>query len=103
MTLSVVHLNHGWRGEQSDADERFVAGIATSFGLPFHSHSMSVGPTEDDARQARRQYFGELRTSGLVDLIATGHTLDDQAENRTLPSFARSQPFRPCGNSSDDA
>ena len=80
VTLSVVHLNHQLRGQASNDDARFVADLAQAYALPLHSASASVGPTEDDARQARLAYFAELRTAGLVDRIATGHTLDDQAE-----------------------
>ena len=80
ISLSVVHLNHQLRGQASDDDARFVADLAQSYGLPLHSASASVGPTEDDARQARLAYFSQLRAAGLVDRIATGHTLDDQAE-----------------------
>ena len=80
ITLSVVHLNHQLRGPASDDDARFVADLAQSYGLPLHAASANVGPTEDDARQARRAYFAQLRAAGLVDRIATGHTLDDQAE-----------------------
>ncbi len=80
VTLSVVHLNHQLRGSASDEDARFVAALAQAHGLPFHCATQSVGPSEDDARQARLAYFASLRETGLVDRIATGHTLDDQAE-----------------------
>ncbi|MBY0507130.1 MAG: tRNA lysidine(34) synthetase TilS [Bryobacteraceae bacterium] len=80
VSLSVVHLNHQLRGDASDADALFVAGLAQAYGLPLHNASRPVGPSEDDARQARRTFFAHLRDSGLVTRIATGHTLDDQAE-----------------------
>ncbi len=80
VTLSIIHLNHQLRGSASDDDERFVADLAHAQGLTLHSTARAVGPSEDQARQARLTYFAELRAAGLVDRIATGHTQDDQAE-----------------------
>lgn len=78
--LSVVHLNHQLRGEASEEDARFVASLARTHGLPFHGATVAVGPSEDDARRARLAHFADLRSAGLIDRVATGHTQDDQAE-----------------------
>jgi tRNA(Ile)-lysidine synthase len=78
----VAHVNHKLRGEASEADERFVAGIAREMGLPFHSTVAvcSAGNLEQTARRARREFFRDLIRQGLADRIALGHTRDDQAE-----------------------
>lgn len=33
--VAVAHFNHGWRGEASDGDERFVRGLCSRLGVPF--------------------------------------------------------------------
>jgi tRNA(Ile)-lysidine synthase len=82
--LSAVHLNHRLRGDGSAADEAFVRELAASLGLPVHVRSLDVqalgGNLEQAGRQARHAFFAELIQDGSCDLIATGHTLSDQAE-----------------------
>lgn len=80
----VAHLNHKLRGEASDADERFVAALAKRHGIPFHHHEARIaeagGNLEQAARRARIDFFESLIREGKANRIATGHTLDDQAE-----------------------
>jgi len=92
VVLSVVHFNHNLRGLESDADERFVAQLAQHHELELHCDRGDVAKhaeirhlsTEAAARQLRYQYF--LRTMGdqRLNCVATGHTLDDQAETVLL-------------------
>ena len=42
--LSVIHLNHHLRGEESNADARFVEDLAARLGLPFHLGEAALGP-----------------------------------------------------------
>ena len=88
VVLSVAHFHHGIRGAEADADAEFVAGLASAHGLELHSGSGDA-PRHADARQAsletaarelRYEFFAKLLESEVVDTIATGHTLDDQAE-----------------------
>jgi len=89
--LSVIHFNHELRGAESDADAEFVAGLAREHKLPLHSTSANVAQRakethlsiEAAARQLRYQYFAALLGEDLHK-IATGHTLDDQAETVLL-------------------
>jgi tRNA(Ile)-lysidine synthase len=80
----IAHVNYKWRGEESEEDERFVAQIAARSGLLFYRHepgaSAQNGNLEDAARQIRRRFFAGLIEEGVADCVATGHTLDDQAE-----------------------
>ena len=80
--VGVAHFNHGLRGAESDQDERFVAELAESLGLPFHRASVELGAgnLEQNARRARQAFFRDLIQSGTADRIAVGHTMDDQAE-----------------------
>lgn len=78
----VLHVNHGFRGAESDRDEAFVRVLSHHFDLPCH---VFVGPvmdgnTEQEARRLRYQFFREHIDAGHCHAIATGHTLDDQAE-----------------------
>jgi tRNA(Ile)-lysidine synthase len=80
----VAHLNHHLRGEASEEDERFVAAMAANLGLPFYHAAARLsgepGNLEQSARRARREFFSGLIRDGVADLVALGHTRDDQAE-----------------------
>lgn len=86
--LSVGHVNHSLRGEESDADEKFVLSLAESYGLPFFSERVNVREfaqkqrcsLEDAARRLRYDALERMRTQASCQLIATGHTADDNAE-----------------------
>jgi tRNA(Ile)-lysidine synthase len=86
--LLVAHFNHALRGEESDADERFVAGLTRDAGLEFVSQGEDVGAAarrhrwnlEDAARRLRYQFFEGIVMSGRAGRVAVAHTADDQAE-----------------------
>jgi tRNA(Ile)-lysidine synthase len=90
--LSAVHVHHGIRGVEADADAEFVRELCVRLDVPLHLHRADVpghakkhGETmEEAARNVRYGVFRELCASaegrGAVDTIATAHTLSDQAE-----------------------
>ena len=84
LDLSVVHVNHNLRGEESQGDAAFVDALAAGLGLPFVLHeldlSTSPGNLEQSARNARLAFFHGLLASGLASRVALGHTRSDQAE-----------------------
>jgi tRNA(Ile)-lysidine synthase len=93
VVLSVVHFNHQLRGAESDEDEEFVAHLAREHRLEFHTSSADVKAEaaarglsiEAAARELRYDFFRQLvepssEGHSQLDKIATGHTLDDQAE-----------------------
>lgn len=92
LVLSVVHFNHNLRGSESDADADFVSRLAERHGIEMHSAGRDVGKhaearhlsMEAAARQLRYQYFLQLMEDDRLNCIATGHTLDDQAETVLL-------------------
>ncbi|MBI1740838.1 MAG: tRNA lysidine(34) synthetase TilS, partial [Candidatus Koribacter versatilis] len=89
IVLSVAHVNHKLRGEESDEDERFVAELARSQDLALHScaaplDQKPVSGIEAAARKLRYAFFRQLAREGRVSKIATAHTLDDQAETVLL-------------------
>jgi len=84
LKLSVVHLEHGIRGQASRADAEFVRNSATLFALPFLLRAADVpalgGNLEQAARHVRQAFFSDLIARATLDRIATGHTHNDQAE-----------------------
>jgi len=96
LELSVGHVDHGMRGEDSQADARFVGELARGLGLPFtlervdprslrEGVSSRARPTIQEA--ARRLRYAALRRmleKQGADAIATAHTADDQAETVLL-------------------
>ena len=83
--LVIAHVNHGLRGGESDGDEQLVRHHAETLGLECYcrrleGHSSGETGLEAWAREERYRFFDELRRSTGCDLIATGHTQDDQAE-----------------------
>ena len=88
LRLSVLHMDHQLRGEESCQDAEFVRDLARRLGLEAHIREVDVGRLRDEtgdnleqaARRARRGFFQECLRSGLVDRVALGHTRSDQAE-----------------------
>jgi tRNA(Ile)-lysidine synthase len=99
IVISVVHFNHKLRGAESDADQEFVARLAHEHGLELHVESGDVAElaaeehsgVEAAARELRYGFFQSLLEPEndfgpgspavpRLNKIATGHTLDDQAE-----------------------
>jgi tRNA(Ile)-lysidine synthase len=88
LRLTVLHLDHQLRGEESRADAAFVRDLAGALDLPFELQETDVAAVcretgdnlEQAARAARLEFFRRLTQSGTVDRIATGHTRSDQAE-----------------------
>jgi len=102
LVLHAAHLHHGLRGEEADTDLTFARELAFSLGLPFHENRVDVtaearaNPTtgkvaesiEEAARRVRYGWFRQLMAEGIVDAVATAHTLDDQSET-VLAKFLR--------------
>jgi tRNA(Ile)-lysidine synthase len=88
LRLTVLHLDHQLRGEESRQDAAFVRDLAAMLDLPFELQETDVAALcretgdnlEQAARAARLEFFKRLMQAGTVDRIATGHTRSDQAE-----------------------
>jgi tRNA(Ile)-lysidine synthase len=87
LTLSVVHVDHGLRGEATASDAAFVADLAASLGVACERHCLDPDSLrvkgeslQARAREERRRCFDESRTNQGADWVATAHTRDDVAE-----------------------
>jgi len=92
LDLAVVHVNHGWRGEEATQDEAFVARLSAARGLRFLSCSAEPPPPsgslEEHFRDQRLALYRRAAHQVDADAVALGHTLDDQAET-ILMNLAR--------------
>jgi tRNA(Ile)-lysidine synthase len=92
IVLKVLHFNHQIRGTEADADEQFVKTMSAQHGLEFVSGSADTRAhgaqkklsLEASARTLRYKFFAAQIASGVVNKVATAHTLDDQAETLLL-------------------
>jgi tRNA(Ile)-lysidine synthase len=88
LQLTVLHLDHQLRGEESQGDASFVREMAARLGLEAVVRAVDVRRLsresgenlEQAARRARREFFRELLEEGRLDRVALGHTRSDQAE-----------------------
>jgi tRNA(Ile)-lysidine synthase len=86
--LAVAHLNHQWRGNESDADEAFVIDLCRQLGVPCEVGRVALGQPasnvgdglEAAARAARYQFLGQTAARLGARYVVTAHTADDQAE-----------------------
>lgn len=99
LALHVAHFNHRFRGRASDADEAFVAGLASSLGVPCHTESRMAGEVrrrgESLEMQARRLRHGFLaRTCREIGatVVVLGHHSGDQLETFLLRLLRGSAP-----------
>jgi tRNA(Ile)-lysidine synthase len=97
--ITLAHLNHQLRGEHSDTDEEFVAGLASSWNAPdmaVLTHKIDVARLaessgdnlENAARTARYAWLAETAEAVGAAWVAAGHSADDQAET-VLHHFLR--------------
>ena len=88
LSLSALHVNHGLRGAESDADENFVGTLCRKLEVPLQvrSRPLKAGPgmnLQELARTVRYRFLSEIG-SAAGSVVATGHNLQDQAETFLL-------------------
>jgi tRNA(Ile)-lysidine synthase len=92
LVLTVLHVHHGIRGAEADADALFVEQLAEQLELRLLRHDVDTlaraeaeqETVEEAARKLRYAWIEELLARGELDAAATAHTLDDQAETVLL-------------------
>jgi tRNA(Ile)-lysidine synthase len=102
--LVLGHVQHGLRGAEADADEAFVRSLGAALGAPVGVRRVAPRrlregvasrqrPTlQEAARSLRRAALSELAGELGADIVATAHTLDDQAETVLLRLLRGSGP-----------
>jgi tRNA(Ile)-lysidine synthase len=86
--FAVAHAHFGLRGKSSDADERFVVGLAKRLGADCYTarfDTRAFARTErlsvqEAARNLRYAWFAQLRKAHGFRYIATAHHVDDNVE-----------------------
>lgn len=92
LELAAAHLNHALRGEQSDNDEAHCRRVCAEWRIPCFTRRTEVLPLarerrlsiEMAARVARYAFLEEVADTIEADVIALGHTRDDQVETILL-------------------
>lgn len=88
ISLCIAHLNHSFRGKESDEDAEFVRLFASSLGVPCVIEKIDVPrvretlrlSAESTARLVRYEFLENTADKVGASKIALGHTADDQVE-----------------------
>lgn len=86
--LVAAHVNHGFRGFESDGEERFTSEFAESYGIPCETVHLDmprlIAETGKNAQAAAREkryaFLRQVARKHCSDKIALAHHADDQAE-----------------------
>src|SRR5579862_102312 len=90
--VGLIHVNHLLRGSESARDEAFCRALADRLTCPVEVARFDVKSVaaetgrsiEATARDIRYRFFREAAQRLDATRVATGHTLDDQAETVLL-------------------
>ncbi len=80
--ITAVHVNHGLRGEESDADELFVRSLCEQYRIPLKVYRPDLRGKKDEntARDARFRCFRECMEETGAEVLVLAHHADDLAE-----------------------
>lgn len=91
--LEAAHFDHRLRGRRAAAsEERFVRELASRLDVPLHTGAGDVKSrskskresVEEAARELRYRFLASTAAKAGCQIVAVGHTLDDQAETVLL-------------------
>ncbi|MET0516214.1 MAG: tRNA lysidine(34) synthetase TilS [Nitrospiraceae bacterium] len=88
LTLSVIHINYGLRGRESDADAAFVQRLCDELAVPcvmrrgdsVRQKEPGAGSLQERAREIRYSIVRRMAGESGIKRVALGHSADDQAE-----------------------
>ncbi len=91
----VLHIDHGLRGEESDADAKFVRALCKEVGVRCEVRKIHLSGSnfQERAREERYRLAEEVARDFGNSSIATGHNSDDVAET-VLMNLARGAGLR---------
>ncbi|RUT42596.1 tRNA lysidine(34) synthetase TilS [Paenibacillus anaericanus] len=100
LNLVCAHVNHGFRGLESDKEAEFVAEIAAKLDIPFELGSFDVPAymketgkgTQLAAREKRYEFLHSVADKYGAKSIALAHHADDQAETVMMRLLRGSGP-----------
>ena len=79
-----IHVDHGLRGEESQADAEFCARLCAKLGIPFARRVVELDPDASDlearARELRYRALAEETSAAGIEVLLTGHHEDDAVE-----------------------
>lgn len=80
--IIALHLNHNWRGAESDAEEENCKAFCKSIGVDLYCEKLSkdIPHTETAAREARYEFFEKCSKKFSTNIIFTAHNKNDNAE-----------------------
>jgi tRNA(Ile)-lysidine synthase len=88
LSLVAAHVDHMFRGKESEEDLHFVLNYCHKLGIPCETRQINVKEyqmkrnltAQEAARECRYQFFKELMEKYQADFLALGHHGDDQIE-----------------------
>lgn len=87
--ICIGHVNHGFRGAESEGDAKFVEALGERFGVPVMVRRLHLNKCDaklkkesiqEYARTARYQALEQMVLDWNATKLVLGHTADDQAE-----------------------
>ncbi|WP_102399467.1 tRNA lysidine(34) synthetase TilS [Haloimpatiens massiliensis] len=86
--IVVAHINHCLRGNEADDDERYVKEYCKKINVQYYSKRIDINSIaleqniscETAGRDARYNFFYELKNKLVAQKIAVAHNANDQAE-----------------------
>ena len=88
MEIRAAHVNHGLRGQESEDDQRFVAGLCEALGVRLTMHRLKgmtlEGGNLEERLRVQRYRLLEEQAAAQGAVVATAHHADDQAETLLL-------------------
>lgn len=88
ISIMAAHVNHCLRGKDSDEDEAYALKFCEELNIPCYVNRVDINKlskerglsSEMAGREARYEFFNELKEKYNMDKIALAHNSNDQAE-----------------------